>query len=53
MNWFAIGAGFAMIVVAIAGAAQNGGRISRPAAIVLGLVGILFLYLGGVMELTR
>jgi len=53
MNWFAIGAGIALIAVGIAGAAQKSARLSRPVAITLGLVGIVFLYLGGVMELIR
>ena len=49
MNWFAIGSGFALIIVGIAGLARKGNdrrKLSRPAAISLGLVGLFFLYLG-------
>ena len=46
MNWFAIGAGFAIVIVAISSLAGRGARLPRPAAITLGLVGLLFLYLG-------
>ena len=48
MNWFAIGASFALIVLALVGLTKVGGAIkfSRPAAIALGLAGSFFLILG-------
>ena len=53
MNWFAIGSGIALVIVGISGLAGKTGRMPRAAAIALALVGLLFLYLGGVMELVR
>jgi hypothetical protein len=49
MNWFAIGAGLALIIVGLTNLVRKGGgegRLSRSAAISLGLVGLFFLYLG-------
>jgi hypothetical protein len=46
MNWFAIGAGIALIAVGIGGVAQKSAKLSRSVAVTLGLVGLFFLYLG-------
>jgi hypothetical protein len=53
MNWFAIGAGIALVVAGIGGIAQPSLKLSRPVAVTLGLVGLFFLYLGGALELFR
>ena len=50
MNWFAIGAGAALIIVGLTGFAKKpdgSPRLARPLAITLALVGLVFLYLGG------
>jgi len=49
MNWFAIGAGAALVIAGLAGFAKKpdgSPRLSRPVAITVGLVGLFFLYLG-------
>ena len=48
MNYFAIGAGSALIVLAIVGLTKDGGglKFSRPTAIVVGAAGLFFLILG-------
>ena len=49
MNWFAIGAGIAMVVVALvafARKADGSSRLPRPAAIAIGISGLFFLILG-------
>ena len=46
MNWFAIGAGVALIALGVAGFAQRRARLSRPVATTIGLVGLFFLILG-------
>ena len=49
MNWFAIGAGAALVIAAATGFAKKpdgSSRLSRSVAITLGLVGLVFLYLG-------
>ena len=53
MNWFAIGGGMALVIVGMAGLAGKAGRLPRAAAIALALVGLVFLYLGGALELVR
>ena len=53
MNWFAIGAGAALVIAAALGFAKKpdlGGKLSRPVAITLGLVGLFFLILGASPE---
>ena len=50
MNWFAIGGGAAMVIVAVTGFAKKpdgSPRLAPAAAITLGLVGLAFLYWGG------
>jgi heme/copper-type cytochrome/quinol oxidase subunit 1 len=46
MNWFAIGAGVALIALGVAGFTQRSARLSRPVATTIGLVGLFFLILG-------
>ena len=46
MNWFAIGAAIALIVVGVAALSQRSARLSRPVATTIGLVGLFFLILG-------
>ena len=45
MNWFAIGAGVALIALGIAGFTQRSARLSRPVTTTIGLVGLFFLIL--------
>jgi len=50
MNWFAIGAGAALVIVGLTGFAKKpdgSPRLAPAAAIALALVGLVFLYLGG------
>lgn len=50
MNWFAIGAGAALVIAAALGFARKpdgSSRLSRPVAITLGLAGLVLLYVGG------
>jgi hypothetical protein len=48
MNWFAIGGGIALIIIGIDAITNRdrAGRLPTASAVTLGLVGLLFLYLG-------
>jgi hypothetical protein len=56
MNWFAVGAGGAMVVLALVSftsTSRGTARFPWPVAFVLGLAGLYFMYLGGALELVR
>ncbi|HET6942023.1 MAG TPA: hypothetical protein VFH89_07675 [Sphingomicrobium sp.] len=53
MSWFAICAGSALVVLAVIGfmgKITGSIRVSRPNAVVIGFIGLLFLFLGGALE---
>ena len=56
MNWFALGAGGALIIAAATGFMKRPDgepRLSRPVAVVIGLIGLMFVYLSGALEAAR